>query len=268
MDHEAPHPVPDTPMGCLSDEQEATSSRQRSVQSGEATGNSFYGSGPDRRGRHRSPRSPPPEVARAVPQAREASRLQASAGGSGGTTSISERSPVAAWCVLRHELRPRPGSGRRTGAGGVLQDLVIGQTLRGERRRHDRAAQPYVRHDAAQHPDQRADRFLVGRDTSRLAGLSAPASIFERVTGSSSSRLTSTQCCVKYRVRFPQSMFVRAMCSASMIVVTFGAVDGTRGMIEASTTRRRLTPRTLPTLSTTAHGSFSPPMGAVEVGCW
>jgi hypothetical protein len=57
-----------------------------------------------------------------------------------------------------------------------------------------------------------------------------------------------------------------AMRSASMIVVTLVATDGISGMMDASTTCRLLTPRTLPHASTTAVGSESPPIGTVEVG--
>jgi hypothetical protein len=58
-----------------------------------------------------------------------------------------------------------------------------------------------------------------------------------------------------------------AMRSATIIVVTFVATDGMSGRIDASTTRRASTPRTLPQASTTAVGSEPAPIGAVDVGC-
>lgn len=55
------------------------------------------------------------------------------------------------------------------------------------------------------------------------------------------------------------------MCSATMMVVRLVTVEGTRGMLEASTTRRFCSPRTAPTESTTAAWSVAPPMGTVDV---
>lgn len=55
------------------------------------------------------------------------------------------------------------------------------------------------------------------------------------------------------------------MCSATMMVVRLVTVEGTRGMLEASTTRRFCSPRTAPTESTTSAWSVAPPMGTVDV---
>src|SRR5258705_9321550 len=63
------------------------------------------------------------------------------------------------------------------------------------------------------------------------------------------------------------SVSLAAMRSATMIVVTFVGTDGISGSIEASTTRNASISRTLPQASTTADGSESAPIGAVEVGC-
>src|SRR3981081_1125377 len=51
-----------------------------------------------------------------------------------------------------------------------------------------------------------------------------------------------------------------------MIVVGFSATDGTTGMIDASTTRNPSIHLTAPCESTTAHGSWGPPIGAVAAG--